>query len=284
MARQNLRGILEGQECVFPASVHDPISARIADELDFEMGMFGGSVASLAVLGAPDAILLTLTELAEQARRMTRASALPIFVDADHGYGNGLNVMRTVEELENAGVAGLSIEDTELPRQFARPDGKHLLSVEEGVGKIRAALAARQDENLVIAGRTDAAQISGIDDVIKRLKAYEQAGADILFAVGLKSMQEVAALSGATTKPLFLGGLPVELMNKQVLAGHRVRINLQGHQPFTAAVQAIHDTLKALRDGVLPPDLAGIADKQMMLRLMKDERHQQHVAEFLKQG
>src|SRR5439155_18065278 len=106
-------------------------------------------------LGAPDLILLTLSEFAEQAYRINRAFDLPLLVDADHGYGNALNVMRTVHELETAGVAALTIEDTLLPRPFG-PAGRALTSIEEGVGKIRAALAARQDPDLSIVGRTTA--------------------------------------------------------------------------------------------------------------------------------
>ena len=113
--RQAFREILTGAHCVHPGSVFDPISARIAEDLGFELGMFAGSVASMTVLGAPDRIVLTLTEFAAQAQRICRAGELPLLVDADHGYGNALNVQRTVEELEMAGVAGLSIEDTELP-------------------------------------------------------------------------------------------------------------------------------------------------------------------------
>ena len=116
--RTRFRGILAGKACVHPASVHDAVAARIAADLGFEMGMFAGSVASLAVLGAPDLIVLTLSEFADQAYRIGRAADLPLLVDADHGYGNALNVMRTVEELENAGVAALSIEDTALPRGY----------------------------------------------------------------------------------------------------------------------------------------------------------------------
>src|SRR4030088_2203532 len=116
--RTRFRGILAGGAWVHPASVHDAISARIAADLDFELGMFAGSVASLAVLGAPDLIVLTLSEFADQAYRIGRAAELPLLVDADHGYGNALNVMRTVEELEIAGVAALSIEDTVLPAPF----------------------------------------------------------------------------------------------------------------------------------------------------------------------
>ena len=104
--REALRAVLGGTDCLHPASVHDPLSARIAAEIGFELGMFAGSTASLAILGAPDHILITLTEFAEQARRITRAAPIPLLVDADHGYGNALNAARTVEELEVAGVAG----------------------------------------------------------------------------------------------------------------------------------------------------------------------------------
>jgi len=105
--REALRLILTGSVCIRPGSVYDATSIRIAQDLGFAVGMFGGSVASLAVLGDPDIALITLTELAEQMRRMSRAAALPVLVDADHGYGNALNVRRTVEELETAGAAGL---------------------------------------------------------------------------------------------------------------------------------------------------------------------------------
>ena len=133
--RQRFRAILAGDQCVHPGSVFDPISARIAEDVGFESGMFAGSIASFAVLGAPDLVVLTLTEFAEQIRRITRASTLPLLVDADHGYGNALNVMRTVNELEAAGVAALTIDDTKLPRGYGEA-GTHLISIEEGEGKI----------------------------------------------------------------------------------------------------------------------------------------------------
>src|SRR5712672_4181774 len=134
--RRRFRALLAGQSCIHPGSVFDPISARIAESIGFECGMFAGSTASLTVLGAPDLIVLTLSEFAAQAYRICRAGNLPLLVDADHGYGNALNVRRTVEELETAGVAALTIEDTVLPRPFG--DGKvTLISIEEGVGKMR---------------------------------------------------------------------------------------------------------------------------------------------------
>ena len=116
--RERLRSVIAGSRCIYPGSVFDPISARIAEDLGFEAGMFAGSIASFAVLGAPDIIVLTLTEFAQQAYRINRAGKLPLLVDADHGYGNALNVKRTVEELETAGVAALTIEDTALPTPY----------------------------------------------------------------------------------------------------------------------------------------------------------------------
>src|SRR6202045_3181788 len=127
--RNRFRAVLNGSRCVHPGSVYDAISARIAEDIGFELGMFAGSVASMAVLGAPDLIVLTLSEFADQAYRIGRAAELPLLVDADHGYGNALNVMRTVEELEMAGVAALSIEDTDLPRGYGPSDKAALLSL-----------------------------------------------------------------------------------------------------------------------------------------------------------
>jgi carboxyvinyl-carboxyphosphonate phosphorylmutase len=281
-ARSRFRGILEGDSCIHPASVHDPISARIAEDLGFEAGMFAGSVASLTVLGAPDAILLTLSEFAAQARRICRASDIALMCDADHGYGNALNVMRTVEELENAGVAGLSIEDTDLPARFGSPDKATLTSVEEGAAKVAAAVAARQDPGLVIAGRTSAAMMTDAADAARRLAAYEAAGADALFAVGVKSWDDLKVVSEATSLPLIIGGMPAAMLDRDELARHRVRVALQGHQPFAAAVKAIHDTLKALREGTGPADLEGVASADLMKQVKRDGDHGDAVDRFLR--
>ena len=152
--REKFTALLAGARCVIAGSVFDPLSARIADEVGFEVGLLGGSVASFAVLGAPDLMLLTLTELAEQTRRICRASELPVLVDADHGFGNALNVMRTVEEFANAGAAGLSVEDTLLPRAFGSSKEPSLTSVEEGAGRMRAAVTAARESGIAIFGRT----------------------------------------------------------------------------------------------------------------------------------
>src|SRR5260370_6819322 len=190
--RDALRLILTGSRCIRPGSVYDAISIRIAEDLGFEVGMFGGSVASFAVLGDPDATLITLTELAEQMRRMSRAAVLPVLVDADHGYGNALNVRRTVQELEIAGAAGLTIEDTLLPQAFGQT-GTQLISIEEGVGKMKAAVDARGDPKLVIMARSGAASISSPDDAIAPPIAYEDPAVHPLFLTGIKPHAELQA-------------------------------------------------------------------------------------------
>ncbi|SDI19234.1 carboxyvinyl-carboxyphosphonate phosphorylmutase [Bradyrhizobium sp. Rc2d] len=278
--REKLRSILSGGTCVRPGSVYDAISIRIAEDLGFPLGMFGGSVASLAVLGDPDVTLITLTELAEQMRRMSRASALPVLVDADHGYGNALNVRRTVQELETAGAAGLTIEDTLLPAAFGEAKTQ-LIPLEEGVGKMKAALDGRSDPSLVIMGRTGAASITLIEDAIRRAVAYEAAGVDALFFTGIKSRAELAAIASATHLPLVLGGAPEELNATDYLESQRVRIALQGHAPIAAATQAVYEVQKALRDGTAPKALKGLPAAELTNRVMREADVKTRSANFL---
>ena len=278
--RDVLRSILSGSACIRPGSVYDAISIRIAEDLGFEVGMFGGSVASLAVLGDPDIALITLTELAEQIRRMSRAAALPVLVDADHGYGNALNVRRTVQERETAGAAGLTIEDTLLPQAFGQAKTQ-LISLEEGVGKMKAALDGRGDPSLVIMARTGAASVSGLEDAIGRARAYEAAGVDALFFTGAKTRAELEAIGAATTLPIVLGGFPEEMIDLDHLTSQRVRIALQGHAPIAAATLAVYDTLKALREGQSPKNLKGLASSDMTGRVMRDADMKARATEFL---
>ena len=280
--RARFRQVINGQQCVHPASVHDPISGRIAQDLGFEVGMYAGSTASLTVLGAPDLITLTLTEFAGQALRIMRAADLSLMCDADHGYGNALSVMRTVEELETAGVSGLSIEDTDLPQPFGIGEKQRMLSVEEGVGKMKAALAGRRDPDLVIAGRTSAPQLAGIDEAIKRAKAYAAAGVDAIFLVGMKSRAELDAVAAAKIgKPIILGNASGELADKAYLASKGVRVALQGHQQFAAAVQGIYNTLKHMRDGGTVADLKGIASADLMKQLTRAADYDGWAHDFL---
>ena len=280
--RKAFRAVIGGDRCIHPGSVYDPMSARIAQHIGFEVGMFAGSTGSLTVLGAPDLIVMTLTEFAAQCLRINRAAEIPLMVDADHGYGNALSVMRTVQELETAGVSGMSIEDTELPQPYGETK-QRLLSLDEGIGKMKAAMAAKQDPALVIAGRTSAAAIAGLDEAITRAKAYEAVGVDALFMVGVKTRAEVDAISEATTLPLILGGSTPELQDKDYLSARRVRIALQGHQPIMAAQQAVYATLKALRDGVATKDLTGLPSKELVQVVTRSDQYDAWSKDFLDQ-
>jgi oxaloacetate decarboxylase len=278
--RETLRAILSGSACIRPGSVYDAISIRIAEDLGFELGMFGGSVASLAVLGDPDIALITLTELAEQMRRMSRASSLPVLVDADHGYGNALNVRRTIEELEAAGVAGLTIEDTLLPQAYGETKTQ-LISLEEGTGKMKAALDARRDPSLVIVGRTGAVSISSLDDAILRAKAYEATGVDALFFTGIKAKAELEAISAVTRLPLILGGAPEAMSDPVYLREQRIKIALQGHAPISAATKAVYETLKALREGLPPKALTGLASAGLTAQVTREADVNARLSAFL---
>ena len=271
--RERLRAMINGNRCIYPASVYDGIAARIAEDLGFEAMMLAGSVGSFSVLAAPDICVLTLTEFAQQAYRINRAGSLPLLVDADHGYGNAMSVKRAVEELETAGVSGLTIEDTLLPLPFGAAGKENLITIAEGVGKMKAAIAGRQDPRLVIIGRTSAIGITGVDDAIARIKAYEAAGVDMLFLAGVKTKAQIDAVSSAVKLPLFLGGVPQELMDLDYLSARRVRVCLQGHHSFWASVQGVHDTLKALREGTMPADLKNVASADMQRRVLRQDAY-----------
>jgi len=280
--RKQYRRVLEGKTCVHPASVFDAMSARMAESLGFEVGMFSGSIASGTVLGAPDLVVLTLTEFAEQIRRITRGSDLPLMVDADHGYGNALNVMRTVNELEASGVAALTIEDTVLPAPFGGR-GEGLVSVEEMLGKLRAAVAARQDPNLVIMGRTNALRSGGIGEGQRRLQAYQETGIDAIFLVGASTREEVEAMHRATRLPLLLGGSTPALADKSFLAAQGVRIALQGHHAFYAAAKAVYDTLKYLREGGAPAGLKDrVASDELLTIALKQDAYKRWQGDYLR--
>lgn len=279
--RQRFRAQIESDHCIHPGSVFDPISARIAEDLGFEVGMLGGSVASMTVLGAPDLMVLTLSEFAEQAYRICRAGNLALLVDADHGYGNALNVKRTVEELETSGVAALTIEDTDLPQPHGTVGDTRLLSIEEGVGKMKAAMEGRQDSDLVIAARTSAFNVTDNDDALARAKAYEVAGVDALFFAGISTKEQVELLNANVSIPVFVAPESQEIVDLSYLASKGVRICLQSHQPFAAAVQAVYATLKQLRNGVPVSEIQNVAPKNLMKQVTRDADYLNQMKDYL---
>lgn len=220
--------LLQGNVCKFAASVFDPISVRMASDLGFEVAIQGGSVTSLQVLGAPDNASLTLEEYVEQVCRVARASQIPIIGDADHVLGNTLDVMRTVTELQKAGVAALTLEDSQMPAKY--DEQTHVLvEMEEAASKIYAARFARSDDALSIIARTNVA-LTTLEDSIARTTGYQKAGADAICLVGVKDLQHLQALTSHLCVPIMLinYGNPA-LSDVEKLGAANVRIVVNGH-------------------------------------------------------
>lgn len=254
-SRRALRMILDGRTCARPASVYDALSVRAAARLGFPLAMLGGSVAALAVLGAPDHQMLTLDEFAGLCRRICRAGALPLLVDADHGFGNALHAARTVEELEAAGVAGMTLEDTALPIGFGATVPA-LVSLEEARGRLAAAVAARHDPSFVIVARTDA-RLQSAEDLLDRASAYGAEGADALFVTGARDPALVAEAAQVSGLPLIVPE-PKGALAEADLAALGVRICLTPHKTLPAALSAAWDSLAAApgaREGEKPAAL-----------------------------
>jgi carboxyvinyl-carboxyphosphonate phosphorylmutase len=281
--RRRLRAVFAGTKCVSPASVYDALSARVAESVGYEIGMLAGSVASNTTLAAPDLIVLTLTEFADQVRRIMRASRLSLIVDADHGYGNALNVMRTVEELEHAGVSGMTIEDTSLPARFGQSEGAdELVSTAEMVGKLKAAVAARRDPSTVILGRTAALRLEDIAAATARAKAYAACGVDAIFVTGVESAEQVRAVHDAARLPVMVGSAPASI-RREDFAAAGARVLLQGHSPVAAAVKALKEVYAHLHNGGSPAELKDrIASAKEMDALVDGEGWKQRQRDYLR--
>lgn len=281
--RQRLRAILNGNETISPATVFDALSARVAEAAGYSCGILSGSVSAATVLGAPDMALQTLTEFAHQVRSITRASDLSVFVDADQGYGNALNVMRTVEELEHAGLAGLAIEDLVMPSRFGTR-GVHgaleLISIPEMLGKLKAALAARRDPSLVIIARTAALRVEPIEKVVARVREYVTSGVDGVFLSGVKTLEQLDAVRAVVKLPIILGSAPG--MKRSDLAVRGVRFHLQGHAVLAACAKAMHDTYTHLLAGNGPDGLQPmLAAPEVMARVLKVADYEQWEKNYL---
>ncbi len=187
---------------------HDALCARIAEQSGFKAVFTAGYANSAALLGKPDVSLLTLTEMVDVASRIADAVDIPVFADGDTGHGNVTNVIRTVNLFEKAGVAGLFIEDQVSPKRCGHLAGKQVVSPEEMVSKLRAALDARSDPDFVIMARTDALAVNGIDDAIYRARLYREAGADLIFVEAPESAEQMRRIIREVKAPHMANMLP----------------------------------------------------------------------------
>jgi len=265
--RERFRHVLAKSTCTLAANIFDPLSARIAHMLGYEVCVLSGSVGKVATLAAPDIVLANMSDLVEHCRRITRIADVSLMVDAEDGFGNAVNVMRTVQELEAAGVAAIEIEDNAVPRQFnvARPG---LVSTAEQVGKLKAAVAARRDPSTVIVARSSALAECPLEEAVERIKAYSTTGAEALMLVGLqRGRADLEAVHRATSLPLCVLNPPADVRNDAAfLAATGVRILMLGNPVFAVAVKAIHDSLQHLHEGGA---LEALQDRQALPALLR---------------
>jgi 2-methylisocitrate lyase-like PEP mutase family enzyme len=193
--RARLRELLAGPRPVVAPGAYDALSARLVEQAGFGVVYMTGFGSTASLIGRPDVGLLTGTEMIDNARRIVAAVDVPVIADADTGYGNAVNVVRTVQGYEQAGVAGIHLEDQVMPKKCGHMSGKAVIGVDEMVGKIRAAVAARRDPDLLLIARTDAAAVDGLAAAIKRGRAYADAGADLIFVEAPTSEDDIATVA-----------------------------------------------------------------------------------------
>ena len=197
-----LKKLIEGDRIVVAPGAFNAFSAKIIEKAGFPVVYLTGYGASADILGAPDFGLLTLTEMAEHAARMAQAVNVPVIGDGDTGYGNAINVRRTVMEYERAGVAAIQLEDQVSPKRCGHMEGKEVIGAAEMVQKLRAAVDARKDSDFLIIARTDARAVLGLDEAIRRAKMYLDAGADVIFVEAPQSREELARVAKEVKAPL----------------------------------------------------------------------------------
>jgi carboxyvinyl-carboxyphosphonate phosphorylmutase len=194
--RARLRELLAAPRPLVAPGAYDALSARLVEQAGFDAVYMTGFGTTASLIGRPDVGLLTGTEMVDNARRIVAAVDVPVIADADTGYGNALNVLRTVQLYEQAGVAAVQLEDQVMPKKCGHMSGKALVGADEMVGKIRAAVEARRDPDLLVIARTDAVAVLGLDEAIERARAFAGAGADLLFVEAPTSEDDIATVAG----------------------------------------------------------------------------------------
>lgn len=245
-----LRKQLAGAGPVVAPGVYDALTARVVDRAGFQAAFVSGAAVSASLLAAPDLGLLTMTELLTQTRNIVSATRLPIIADCDTGYGNALNVRRTVADFEAAGVAGLFIEDQAWPKRCGHFSNKELVSTATMVQKLRAALEARSDPDLVLIARTDAIAVEGLTGALRRAEAYANAGVDLIFAEAPRSIDELEVLARSSALPLMINlveGGHTPLLSVSDLGAIGVKVITFSGTLQKAAIHAYEATLQHLR-------------------------------------
>ncbi|HZL54466.1 MAG TPA: isocitrate lyase/PEP mutase family protein [Solirubrobacteraceae bacterium] len=257
-----LRELLAAERLIVAPGAYDALSARLIEQAGFDVVYMTGYGASASLLARPDIGLLSFGEMADQARRLVQAVNVPVIADADNGYGNPLNVIRTVREYAAAGVAALHIEDQAIPKRCGHMTGKQVIPRQDMVEKVRAAVQARGSSDLVLIARSDARADEGLDSAIERVASYREAGADIVFIDALQSEEEIIAVGEAlpdTPKVInWVEGGRTPLMDPDRLRELEFRIMFCSLATLLAATSAIQTRLQTLRDLTAPQAVGGL--------------------------
>ncbi|HEU5438430.1 MAG TPA: isocitrate lyase/PEP mutase family protein [Ktedonobacterales bacterium] len=251
-----LRALLAGPEMILAPGAYDALSARLIEAAGFPAVYMTGFGTSASLLGRPDVGLLTMSEMVDNAGRIVGAVGVPVIADADTGYGNPINVIRTVQEYERAGVAAVHIEDQVAPKKCGHMEGKQVIPADEMVEKVRAAVAARRSPDFIIIARTDARAVEGLESALDRARRYHQAGADVLFVEAPQSEAEIEAIARALPDvPLLFnwaeGGKtpPVDVQHLQAWG---FRIAIFPISALLAATRAIREALAQIKQAGTP--------------------------------
>ena len=240
-----LREMLNSGEPFLTAGANDALSAVIAERAGFKAVTMGGYLATAVTMARPDIGLMTMTEMVTQLGHIGAVPNILVIADADNVHGNVLNVMRTIQEMENAGAAGVVLEDQVMPKRCGHMAGKKVIPMEEHIQKIRAAVYARKDPDFIIIGRTDARQAHGLDDAIARGKAYAEAGADVVFVEAEESMEELERV------PKEINGVPLVV---NMIEGGRTpllskdELGKMGYQIIFYNLGSLYSQAKAIQD------------------------------------
>ncbi len=274
--RQAFRaGLASGRLQVLPGAF-TPLSIRLIEDKGFDGAYISGAVMA-AELGLPDIGLTTLSEVAHRAHQISRMSDLPTLVDADTGFGEPMNVARTVHELEDAGVAGLHLEDQVNPKRCGHLDGKAVVDADTAIKRIRAAVDARRDPDLVIMARTDIRGVEGMDAALDRAKALEAAGADAIFPEAMASLDEFAAMRAAVSVPILANMTEFgksELFTHQQLADVGVNLVIHPVSLLRVAFGAIERALDTLQStGTLDGEVATMQTRGRLYELLDYEAY-----------
>ncbi len=264
--REQFRSVLARPTCTLAANIFDPLSASIAHMLEYEVCVLSGSVGKVANLGVPDGVLSNMSDVVDHCRRITRIADVSLMVDAEDGFGNAVNVARTVREMEAAGVSAIEIEDNFVPKEF-NVQYPGLISKEEQVGKLQAAVAARTDLTTVIVARSAALGLTPLDEALDRIQAYSQTGAEALMLTGSRSRDQLEAVHRVTTLPICVLSPPADIRNDTAfLAATGVKILMLGNPTFSVTVKAIFDSLEHLKEG---GSLEELGDRQATPELLR---------------